>query len=59
MAQPHVNKEQIAELMIPVPPIEKQLEIVQKGNRINDRIKLTEDLITELKSELILVVNNF
>ena len=45
MAQPHVNKEQIAELMIPIPPIEKQLEIVQAVNKIQNRI---DRLILEL-----------
>jgi hypothetical protein len=58
MAQPGIKKENVAQLTIQVPPIEKQMEIIQKANTIFERIKLTEELLVELKLELSLVVND-
>ncbi len=57
-AQKNIDIEQFKSLPIPVPPIDEQMKIVQKGNRITERIKLTEELIAELKSELASVVND-
>ncbi|MHB1910295.1 MAG: N-6 DNA methylase [Nitrososphaerales archaeon] len=54
----HMNMDRFKAMLISVPSLEKQLEMIERGNRIERHIKLTEELIADLKLELASVVDD-
>jgi len=55
-SQPSIKTEQVAELTIPVPPLEEQERIVDKADTISQRIRTAEAEIKELKEELTTII---
>jgi len=54
----HMNMDRFKAMLISIPSLDKQLEMIERGNRIERHIKLTEELIADLKLELSSVVDD-